>query len=216
VSSPVKKKQLSASSGVITRYARRENPGVEPSFGRFVADTRREATPAHCGSAGRPALRVHRAGALTNDVRKWNTIVRSPDDAPATVGKETELPGTSKILVVDDDAALVKMLNIRLWVEGYETELAVDGDTAIALAQKHHPDLILLDIAMPGVTGIDVIERLQDSDGDSDIPVLIMTAYPHMIDLVKHYGVVKECFVKPFDLPVLVTTIKDILSGEDA
>jgi len=62
------------------------------------------------------------------------------------------MPDTNKVLVVDDDAALVKMLNVRLWAEGYETELAVDGDTAIALAREHHPDLILLDIAMPGVT----------------------------------------------------------------
>ena len=62
------------------------------------------------------------------------------------------MPDTNKVLVVDDDAALVKMLNVRLWDEGYETELAVDGDTAIALAREHHPDLILLDIAMPGVT----------------------------------------------------------------
>lgn len=123
------------------------------------------------------------------------------------------MPGSSKVLVVDDDAALVKMLNVRLWAEGYETELAVDGETAIELAKKHHPDLILLDIAMPGVTGVDVIEKLQASDGSDDIPVLIMTAYPHMIDLVKGYGSVKECFVKPFDLPELVTRIKEILAA---
>jgi len=124
----------------------------------------------------------------------------------------TQLPDTNKVLVVDDDAALVKMLNVRLWAEGYETELAVDGDTAIALAREHHPDLILLDIAMPGVTGVDVIEKLRDSYGSEDIPVIIMTAYPHMIDLVKGYDAVKECFVKPFDLPALVTRIRDILS----
>lgn len=124
------------------------------------------------------------------------------------------MSGQGKVLVVDDDASLVKMLNVRLWAEGYETELAVNGTTAIALAETHHPDVILLDIAMPGVTGVDVIEQLQDSGDSKDIPVIIMTAYPHMIDMVKSYPAVKECLVKPFDLPKLVARIKEIISAE--
>jgi DNA-binding response OmpR family regulator len=122
------------------------------------------------------------------------------------------LPGQGKVLVVDDDAALVKMLNIRLWAEGYETELAVNGTTAIALAQTHHPDIILLDIAMPGVTGVDVIEQLQVSEDDRKIPVIIMTAYPHMIEMVKGFPAVKECMTKPFDLSRLVARINEVLS----
>jgi len=87
------------------------------------------------------------------------------------------LPGKGKILIVDDDAALVKMLNVRLLAEGFETELAVDGRTAIELARERTPDLIILDIAMPGVTGVDVIQKLQSTSADHAIPVLIMTAY---------------------------------------
>ena len=124
------------------------------------------------------------------------------------------MSGQGKVLVVDDDASLVKMLNVRLWAEGYETELAVNGTIAIALAETHHPDVILLDIAMPGVTGVDVIEQLQDSGDSKDIPVIIMTAYPHRIDMVKSYPAVKECLVKPFDLPKLVARIKEIISAE--
>lgn len=123
------------------------------------------------------------------------------------------MPGQGKVLVVDDDASLVKMLNIRLWAEGYETELAVNGTTAIALASEHHPDLILLDIAMPGVTGVDVIERLEGTDDGKEIPIIIMTAYPHMIEMVKDHPAVKDCMIKPFDLPKLITRIKDILSA---
>lgn len=87
------------------------------------------------------------------------------------------MPGKGKILIVDDDAALVKMLNVRLLAEGFETELAVDGRTAIELARERTPDLIILDIAMPGVTGVDVIQKLQSTSADHAIPVLIMTAY---------------------------------------
>ena len=69
------------------------------------------------------------------------------------------------------------MLNVRLLAEGFETELAVDGRTAIELARERTPDLIILDIAMPGVTGVDVIQKLQSTSADHAIPVLIMTAY---------------------------------------
>jgi DNA-binding response OmpR family regulator len=122
------------------------------------------------------------------------------------------LPGKGKILIVDDDAALVKMLNVRLLAEGFETELAVDGRTAIELARERTPDLIILDIAMPGVTGVDVIQKLQAASADQVIPVLIMTAYPHMIDLVKGYDCVRECFTKPFNLPLFMGRIQEVLA----
>ena len=122
------------------------------------------------------------------------------------------MPGKGKILIVDDDAALVKMLNVRLLAEGFETELAVDGRTAIELARERTPDLIILDIAMPGVTGVDVIQKLQSTSADHAIPVLIMTAYPHMIDLVSGYDCVRECFTKPFDLPPFIGRIQEVLS----
>lgn len=123
------------------------------------------------------------------------------------------MPGQGKVLVVDDDASLVKMLNIRLWAEGYETELALSGAAALALAAENPPDLILLDIAMPGVTGADVIEKLEASDNGRAIPIVIMTAYPQMLETVKGHPAVKECVVKPFDLPGLVARIKEILAA---
>lgn len=119
------------------------------------------------------------------------------------------------MLVVDDDASLVKMLKVRLNAEGFETELAVDGKTAVALAETCSPSIILLDIAMPGVSGIDVLERLQGSDNGKTIPVIIMTAYPHMIELVRDNPSVVECLVKPFDLPKMVKRIKEVV-GEEA
>lgn len=124
------------------------------------------------------------------------------------------MPGKGKVLIVDDDAALVKMLNVRLVAEGFETELAVDGKTAVSLAQERTPDLMILDIAMPGVTGVDVIQKLQSLSPDRVVPVIIMTAYPHMIELVSGYDCVRECFTKPFDLPQFVTRIQEILSEQ--
>ena len=120
-----------------------------------------------------------------------------------------------RVLIVDDDRSVVKMLNVRLQAEGYRTELAVDGATALKLAEEYRPDVILLDLAMPTVTGADVLNELKASPCGRDLPVVIITAYPHMIEVVKGNDSVKGCFVKPFDMSKLVATIKEIVSGGD-
>jgi two-component system, OmpR family, response regulator len=125
----------------------------------------------------------------------------------------TGLQDKAKILIVDDDEAVVKMLNIRLDTEGHEVKTAVDGFVAIKLAEEWRPDLILLDIAMPYFTGIDVVERLKRSETCGEIPVIIITAYPQKIRLVQGYSNVKACFIKPFEFPKLLTRIDDVLSG---
>ncbi|MFH1148966.1 MAG: response regulator [Actinomycetota bacterium] len=122
------------------------------------------------------------------------------------------MSGTCIALVVDDDESIVRMLRVRLEAEGYEAVLALDGIAAIELAAERHPDVILLDITMPSVTGVDVLDRLEASEATRDIPVLVITAYTHMIDSVQGYDAVKECFVKPFDMPRLMTRIREVTS----
>lgn len=114
---------------------------------------------------------------------------------------------------MDDDASLVKMLNTRLWAEGYETDLAISGASAIAIAREKNPDVILLDIALPGVTGVDVVQELESSDDGRGIPVIVMTAYPHMLDMVKGHPAVKECLLKPFDLARMVKRIEELIGA---
>lgn len=120
------------------------------------------------------------------------------------------MPGKGKVLIVDDDQSIVKMLNLRLQTEGYDTGLATDGKSAVKLAGKYSPDVILLDIAMPAVTGVDVLKRLARSKRGGDIPVIIITAYPHMIDDVREFDCVKGCFVKPFDMTKLMGKIAEL------
>jgi len=82
----------------------------------------------------------------------------------------------SKILIVDDDADLRHALQRRLWANNYDTVQAQDGYTAIAVAQKEHPDLILLDLGLPAADGFVVLERLQNIDSLASIPVVVLTA----------------------------------------
>lgn len=81
-----------------------------------------------------------------------------------------------KILIVDDDPELRQALKLRLRANHYDTVHAVDGYSAIAQAQKEHPDLIILDLGLPAGDGFIVLERLQDDDKLSAIPVVVLTA----------------------------------------
>jgi len=82
----------------------------------------------------------------------------------------------TKIMIVDDDPELRLALKLRLRANHYDTVSACDGYSAIALAQKERPNLILLDLGLPAGDGYVVLKRLQDSDSLSDIPVIVLTA----------------------------------------
>ena len=82
----------------------------------------------------------------------------------------------TKIMIVDDDPELRTALKVRLRANHYDTVSACDGYSAIALAQKEHPNLILLDLGLPAGDGYEVLKRLQDSDHLSHIPVIVLTA----------------------------------------
>jgi len=82
----------------------------------------------------------------------------------------------SKIMIVDDDPDLRQALRLRLRANHYDTVNAVDGYSAIAMAYKEHPDMIILDLGLPAGDGFVVLERLQKDDKLSTIPVIVLTA----------------------------------------
>jgi len=81
-----------------------------------------------------------------------------------------------KILVVDDDPDLVRAMRLRLRANNYDVATATDGYSAIASAQKEHPALIILDLGLPVGDGFVVLERLQNSDALSGVPVIVLSA----------------------------------------
>ena len=82
----------------------------------------------------------------------------------------------SKIMIVHDDPDLRQALRLRLRANNYDTVNAVDGYSALALAYKEHPDLIILDLGLPAGDGFVVLKRLQKDDKLSTIPVIVLTA----------------------------------------
>ena len=83
-----------------------------------------------------------------------------------------------KILIVDDEPGIVKLLSMRLKSKGYQVFQAYDGMECVEIAEKEIPDLILLDVKMPQGGGIGAFEKLILSETTREIPVIFMTAYP--------------------------------------
>lgn len=104
-----------------------------------------------------------------------------------------------KILIVDDEPGIVRILGLRLKAKGYEVFEAFDGLQCLKVTKEELPDLILLDIKMPVMDGIDAFEKLIQMDITKEIPILFMTAYPtdEIKDQVLKMGA-KGCISKPF------------------
>ncbi|PJE76207.1 hypothetical protein COV04_00780 [Candidatus Uhrbacteria bacterium CG10_big_fil_rev_8_21_14_0_10_48_11] len=83
--------------------------------------------------------------------------------------------GSKRILVVEDDQFLRDLLTRKLKAEGFIVETAIDGESALAVTQKTKPDLILLDIILPGIDGFTILERLKKDSNLATIPVILLT-----------------------------------------
>jgi len=120
----------------------------------------------------------------------------------------------AKIMIVDDDPELRLALKLRLRANHYETVSACDGYSAIALAQKERPNLILLDLGLPAGDGYVVLKRLQDSDALSDIPVIVLTARdPQANEDRSLEAGAAAFFQKPADNHELLDVIQATLRG---
>lgn len=123
------------------------------------------------------------------------------------------MPDPRKILIVDDDEEIVKMLNLRLTAEGYDTRSARDANQAVSVAHKYRPDLILLDIAMPAGSGVDVMKKLAISTHTNSIPVIIVSAFPEDMNLFEGVKAIKSYIRKPFEMSDLLDTVNNVIAG---
>lgn len=114
-----------------------------------------------------------------------------------------------KILVVDDEVSLQETLTYKLEKEGYQVEVAGDGLTALELARSTHPDLVILDVMLPGMDGFEVCRNLRQ---ESNIPVLMLTARDDEIDRVVGLEVGADDYLpKPFSMRELIARVKALL-----
>lgn len=118
-----------------------------------------------------------------------------------------------KILIVDDEKDVLSMLEKRLTAKGYFVIAATNGKDALILANSKRPDIIVLDILMPGMDGPEVATRLKESPKTKDIPVMFLTCLYAKVEESVHGHLVgdKLIFAKPYDSEELVNTIERLL-----
>jgi DNA-binding response OmpR family regulator len=113
------------------------------------------------------------------------------------------------VLVVDDEAAIAEAVRARLESEGYRVVVAADGPEAIEAHREHQPDLVVLDLMLPGMDGLEVCKRIQR---DRWTPVLMLTAKTEEADKVAGFAVGADDYLtKPFSLRELAVRVRAIL-----
>ncbi|MEO6709663.1 MAG: response regulator [Planctomycetota bacterium] len=123
---------------------------------------------------------------------------------------------THKILVVEDEPALLKSIQIRLSAEGYEVEVAQDGYQALAMAGKQRPDLLILDVHIPAGDGFSVEARVRKMPGMLHVPIIYVTgdASQTLIDKAATQGV-SWLLRKPFRTAELLEIVRQTLDRVD-
>jgi two-component system phosphate regulon response regulator PhoB len=118
-----------------------------------------------------------------------------------------------KLLVVDDDEDILELVCFQLNKEGYKVFRSKNGEEGLQLALREKPDLVVLDIMLPGLSGIEVLKRLKHQRQTQGIPVLMLTAKGDELDRVLGFELGAEDYVtKPFSVRELLLRIRAILS----
>jgi two-component system response regulator MprA len=115
-----------------------------------------------------------------------------------------------RILIIEDDQAILKLLQRGLTYEGYVVDTATDGRMGLIQARDHTPDLVILDWMLPGMDGLDVCHRLRTAGGS--IPILMLTAKDTVQDRVQGLDAgADDYMVKPFNLDELLARVRALL-----
>lgn len=120
-----------------------------------------------------------------------------------------EARGSARVLIVEDEAGISRTLDAYLRREGYATDVAADGPQAITLFHAARPDMVLLDVMLPGFDGFEVLRRIRR---DSTVPVILLTARGDEVDrLVGLELGADDYVVKPFSFREVVARVKAVL-----
>lgn len=117
-----------------------------------------------------------------------------------------------KVLVVDDDPVIQRLLQVNFEMEDYVVVTADDGAEGLEAAQRELPDVILLDVMMPRMDGMEVARRLRADDSTAAIPIVLLTAKAQSADIADGKETGADAYVtKPFDPIELLDTVKDLI-----
>ncbi|WOI13092.1 response regulator transcription factor [Thalassospira lucentensis] len=124
----------------------------------------------------------------------------------------TERP---KVLIAEDEETIVESLSFLMEKEGYDVSVATDGQMAIAMIVRDLPDMVLLDVMMPGCDGFDVVRAVRENPHTRPVPIMMLTAKTREVDRRKGLELGVDDFVtKPFSTRDVVSRVKAMLAGD--
>jgi two-component system, OmpR family, response regulator MtrA len=137
-----------------------------------------------------------------------------PGAARMSLTKCDDITMKARVLVVDDDPALAEMLTIVLRGEGFDTAVVAEGNRALPALRELRPDLVLLDLMLPGINGIDVCKAIR---AESGVPIVMLTAKSDTVDIVLGLeSGADDYVVKPFKPKELVARVRARLRRTDS
>lgn len=117
--------------------------------------------------------------------------------------------GKQKIMIVEDEPKIAEMISAFLLAEGYETAVCQDGDKALQELTKFNPDLVVLDLMLPGMSGLEICKQIRQ---ESNLPIIMLTAKAEEIDKLLGLELGADDYItKPFSLRELLARIKAVL-----
>lgn len=120
----------------------------------------------------------------------------------------------AKVLVVDDEPNILISLEFLMQQAGFDVITAEDGEQTLAHVQQAPPDLILLDISLPGISGFDVLEQLRQQATTAALPIIMLTAHGREVEREKGMALGADDYItKPFSTQALVEKVNALLSG---
>ncbi|TDN98440.1 MULTISPECIES: response regulator transcription factor [Halomonas] len=119
----------------------------------------------------------------------------------------------AKVLVVDDEANIVLSLEFLMQQAGFQVDTAEDGESALSRIAESPPDLVLLDVSLPDISGFDVLERLRDDPTHARLPIIMLTAHGREVEREKGLALGADDYItKPFSTQALVEKVKKRLA----
>ncbi|MFO7707683.1 MAG: response regulator [Desulfobacterales bacterium] len=117
-----------------------------------------------------------------------------------------------QILIVDDEPSIIVALQFLMEQNGYKTLVAFSGEEAMEAIERHHPDLILLDIMLPVVDGFEVCQRVRENPDWKDIRIVMVTALGSEVNVTKGLDLGADAYItKPFSNADLVAKVKELI-----
>ena len=158
-----------------------------------------------------PAPPAPEAGALSPELRGQGAessnralTPRAADDCPYA-------HAVPRVLLVDDDPAILRLLEVNFRMEGFDVDAAAHGQDAMAAVERATPDVVILDLMLPGMDGREVLARLRAHPATASVPVIFLTARAREDAALVDIG---EIYVqKPFDTVDLVATVRALAAG---